>query len=98
MRGYDVIHELYYGNISPNERGFRSDSIFGVAMDALSAHEEWLNEHLPPEEKKRFEELMSCHSTIVNTMGYESFRSGLQLGVMLIMDAVSENNGVFYDL
>ena len=35
MRGYDVIHELYYGNISPNERGFRSDSIFGVAMEAL---------------------------------------------------------------
>ena len=46
----------------------------------------------------QYEELMSCHSTIVNTMGYESFRSGLQLGVMLIMDAVSENNGVFYDL
>ena len=98
MKGYDVIHELYYGNISPNERGFRSDSIFGVAMEALFTHEEWLNEHLALEEKKRFEELMSCHSTIVNTMGYESFRAGLQLGIMLIMDAVSENNGAFYDL
>ena len=48
MRGYDAIHELYYGNISPNERGFRSDSIFGVAMEALSTHEAWLNERLDP--------------------------------------------------
>ena len=40
---------------------------------------------------------MSCHSTIVDTMAYESFRSGFQLGVMLIMDAVSENSGALYD-
>ena len=98
MRGYDVIHELYCGNISPNETGYRTDSVFGVAMEALSTHEAWLNERLDSEEKKRFEELMSCHSTIVDTMGYESFRAGLQLGIMLIMDAVSENHGAFYDL
>lgn len=97
MKGYDAIHELYYGNISPNERGFRSDSIFGVAMEALSTHEAWLNERLDPEQKKRFEELMSCHGTIVDTTGYESFRADLQLGVMLIMDAVSENSGALYD-
>ena len=98
MKGYDVIHELYYGNIAPNERGFHQDTIYGSAMEALSTHEEWLNQRLSTEEKKRFEELMSCHSTIVNTMGYESFRSGMQLGIMLIMDAVSVNTGVFYDL
>ena len=40
---------------------------------------------------------MSCHSTIVDTIGYESFRSGLQLGVMLIMDAVSDSNGALYN-
>ena len=98
MKGYDVIHELYYGNIAPNERGFHQDTIYGSAMEALSTHEEWLNQRLSSEEKKRFEELMSCHSTIVDTMAYESFRSGLQLGVMLIMDAVSDSRGALYDL
>ena len=72
MKGYDVIHELYYGNIAPNERGFHQDTIYGSAMEALSIHEEWLNERLSAEEKKRFEELMSCHSTIVDTMAYET--------------------------
>ena len=89
MKGYDVIHELYYGNIAPNERGFHQDTIYGS---------EWLNQRLSTEEKKRFEELMSCHSTIVDTMVYESFRSGLQLGIMLIMDAVSDSRGALYDL
>ena len=41
---------------------------------------------------------MSCRSTIVNAMGYESLRFGFQPGVMLIMDAVSENNGSFCDI
>lgn len=98
MRGYDAIHELYYGNISPNERGFRSDTVFGSAMEALSTHEAWLNERLNTEQKVRFDELMSCHSTIVDTMAYENFRAGFQLGVMLIMEAVSENHSVLYDL
>ena len=39
MKGYDVIHELYYGNIAPNERGFHRDTIYGSAMEALSIHE-----------------------------------------------------------
>ena len=50
MKGYDVIHELYYGNIAPNERGFHQDTIYGSAMEALSTHEEWLNERLSAEE------------------------------------------------
>lgn len=97
MRGYDTIRELYYGNISPNEQGYRTDSVFGVAIEALSTHEAWLNERLDPDAKKRFEELMSCHGTIVDTMGYESFRAGFRIGVMLIMDAVSESGGSLYD-
>lgn len=97
MKGYDVIRELYQGNLAPRERGYDPNSNYGTAMDALSAHAAWLNERLSVEEKIRFDELMSCHSTIVDTMGYESFRTGLQLGVMLIIDAVSESNGALYD-
>ena len=47
--------------------------------------------------KKRSEELMSCHATIVDTMAFESFRAGFQLGVMLVMDTVSESGGSLYD-
>ena len=42
MRGYDVIHELYQGNLHPCDRGFRSDTEFAITMEAFTAHEKWL--------------------------------------------------------
>ena len=98
MKGYDVIAELYYGNINPNERGYHEDTMYATAMDAFATHEAWFNAHLTNEAKTRFEELMHCHDTINNTVSLENFRIGFQLGVMLMMDAVGENRRIFYDL
>ncbi len=98
MRGYDVIRALYHGDLRPCDRGFRSDSDFAIVMDAFTMHEKWLRENLNEEAHKHFEELISCHNDIVNTMSYENFRTGFQLGVMMVMEAVSENETTFFEL
>ena len=98
MRGYDIIHELYHGNLRPCDRSFRSDTDFAITMDALTAHEKWLRENLNEEARKRFEELISCHNTIVNTVSYENFRTGFQIGAMIVMEAVGENEAVLFEL
>ena len=98
MRGYDVIAELYHGNIRPCEKGFYENTLYAAAMEAFSIHEAWFNAHLTNEAKTRFEELMQCHDTINDTMSLESFRTGFQLGVMLMMDAVEDNSKTLYDL
>ena len=98
MRGYNVIRELYQGNLRPYDRSFRSDTDFAITMDAFITHEKWLRENLNGEAGKRFEELVSCHNNIVNTMSYENFRTGFQLGVMMVMEAVSENETTFFEL
>lgn len=98
MRGYDVIHELYHGNLRPCDRGFRDDTDFALAMDAFTTHEKWFRENLSEETAKRFDELVSCHNRIVDTMSYENFRTGFQLGVMMVMEAVSENEAVLFEL
>ena len=98
MRGYDIIHELYLGNLRPSERGFRKDTEFAITMEAFTAHEKWLQENLGGEASKRFEELVSCHNSIVNIMSYENFRTGFQLGMMMAMEAVSENETTFFEL
>ena len=59
MRGYDVIRELYQGNIHPCDRGFRSDTEFAITMEAFTAHEKWLRESLNEEARKHFDEVMS---------------------------------------
>lgn len=58
MRGYDVIAELYYGNINPCEKGFYENTLFATATEAFSTHEAWFNAHLTNAAKTRFEELM----------------------------------------
>ena len=98
MRGYDVIRELYQGNLHPCDRGFRSDTEFAITMEAFTTHEKWLRENLNEEARKRFDELISCHNTIVHTMSYENFRTGFQLGVMMVMEAVNENDVTFFEL
>ena len=35
MRGYDIIRELYLGNLHPCDRSFRTDTDFAITMDAL---------------------------------------------------------------
>ena len=98
MRGYDVIRALYQGDLRPCDRGFRSDTDFAITMDAFTTHEKWLRENLNGEVGKRFEELISCHHNIVNTTSYENFRTGYQLGVMMVMEAVGENETTFFEL
>lgn len=98
MRGYDVIRALYQGDLRPCDRGFRKDTDFAITMEAFTTHEKWLRENLNGEANKRFEELISCHHNIVNIMSYENFRTGFQLGAMMVMEAVGENETTFFEL
>ena len=98
MRGYDIIHELYHGNLRPCDRGFRNDTDFAITMEAFTTHEKWLRENMNGESSKHFEELISCHNNIVSTMSYENFRTGFQLGMMMVIEAVGENETTFFEL
>ena len=98
MRGYDVIRELYLGNLRPCDRSFRTDTDFAITMDAFTTHEKWFRENLNGETGSRFEELISCHDNIVDTMSYENFRTGFQLGVMMVMEAISGNEAVLFEM
>ena len=98
MRGYDVIRELYQGNLHPCDRGFRSDTEFAITMEAFTAHDKWLREDRNEEALKCFEELISCHNSIAHIMSYENFRTGFQVGVMMVMEAVGENETAFFEL
>lgn len=98
MRGYDVIRELYYGNLRPCDRGFRSDTEFAMVMEAFTTHENWFRGNLNGDTAKQFDELISCHNSIVNTMSFENFRTGFQLGAMMVMEAVNENKDILFEL
>ena len=98
MRAYDVLHELYRGNLRPCDRSIRRDTDFAITMDAFATHEKWFRENPNGETAKQFDELIACHNEIVDTMSYENFRTGFQLGAMMVMEAVNENESVMFEL
>ena len=98
MRAYDVIRELYHGNLRPCDRSVRSDTDFAITMDAFTKQEGWFRDNLNGETAKRFDELVSCHNNIVDTMSFDNFRTGFQLGAMMVMEAVSDNESVLLEL
>ncbi len=98
MRAYDIIHELYHGNLRPCDRSVRADTDFAITMDAFASQEQWFRENLNGETAKRFDELVSSHNGIVDTMSYENFRTGFQMGAMMVMEAISDNESVLFEL
>ena len=64
MRGYNVISELYHGNLRPCDRSFRNDTDFAITMEAFAQQGDKLRELLTGESAERFDELMSCSSRI----------------------------------
>lgn len=98
MRGYDVLRELYHGNLHPSDRGFRDGTDFAAAMEAFTIQESWIRKQLSVDGARRLDELISCHNTITDTMSYENFRLGFQLGAMIIMEAVGDSSPVLYEL
>ena len=48
----NLIEELYYGNIDPQNSGFEDDESVQRELRTISENEDWLTEHLTGEEKK----------------------------------------------
>ena len=60
MRTMNIIEELYYGNIDPQESGFERDESVHHELRTIIENEDWLAEHLTGEEKERFLDLCQC--------------------------------------
>jgi len=73
MRG-NIIEELYYGNIDPQDRGYRPKSPVKKASDSLNDLEEKLTEQLAGENKELF--LRFC-----NASEPHQFRQHLSRGI-----------------
>ena len=88
----DIISDLYYGELRPNERQYRKDAQAENLLETFGQNEAWLTEHLEGAEKERLLELINCHDELDGLTAYESFRIGFLLGARLIMAVCREGN------
>ena len=81
----DIISDLYYGELRPNEREYLKDAQAENLLESFGQNEAWLTEHLDGAAKEHLLELVNCHDELNGLTAYESFRSGFLLGARLIM-------------
>ena len=85
MRG-NIIEELYYANIGPQNRGYCPKSPVKKASDSLNDLEEKLTEQLAGENKDLFLRFCNAYSEFMGESELETFITGVRLGARFMMD------------
>ena len=86
----NIIHELYYGNLNPNENCTIQDGAMQEALDTITKNEQKLSELLTGKEKMLFLELQNAWG-LLNTDEVlcrytDGFKTGLLIGVQCCID------------
>ncbi len=93
----NFIKELYYGNIDPQARGFKSGSYLKKQITILSENEAFLTQKLNGDEKKAFLSFVKASNIILGESELDSFIIGFRLGARLILDTFINNDTPYED-
>lgn len=95
----NIIEELFYGNINPNDQTFERGSHYGKAMETVDTVETSLTESLEGREKQQFLDMVNAYSDILGVTTVESFIKGFRIGARFVLDTfVIEREGIFKDI
>jgi len=81
-----ILHELYYGNVNPNEKPFQRDSEYSRVIKSLSDSEEKLLKLLTGTEKELFETFSKAQGNLNEISVTESFVDGFCLGMRIAIE------------
>ena len=87
----NVLEELFYGNINPNEKCFDRRSEYAKFNAIVSDNEEKLMKflkviHRTEEEQHFFSQLMNAQAEILSFSQLDRFIEGFQLGARFMLD------------
>lgn len=94
MRG-NIIEELYYGNIDPQDRGYRPKSPVKKASDSLNDLEEKLTEQLVGENKELFLRFCNASAEFMGESELDTFITGFRFGARFMMDTFLSDDAPF---
>lgn len=85
----NILEELYYGNIVPNEKCAKLDDEVKELLKLLNRNEEKLLVTFSEEQKINFEKYKDCNREISEISEREIFLNGFRLGARIIIDVVN---------
>ena len=82
----NVIEELYYGNLEPQELTTEITPKLKKKLSVLAKKEEELSAMLPEKEKELFANYVNTHNEFSSISNSDSFISGFRLGARFAYD------------
>lgn len=85
-----ILDELYAGNVNPSERSFQRNDSYAKAIEKVVEAEEQLSRRLDDTGKEQLERFQACQADVSSIDNFHAFKTGFQLGVCIILDALSK--------
>ncbi len=82
----NVIEELYYGNLEPQEVNSELTPKLKKKLSSLAKKEEELTAMLPEKERELFANYVNAHNEFSSISNSDSFISGFRLGARFTYD------------
>ncbi|MBQ3127961.1 MAG: hypothetical protein IJA02_12185 [Clostridia bacterium] len=82
----NIIEELYYGNLEPQELTTEITPKLKKKLSVLAKKEEELTVMLPEKERELFVNYVNAHNEFSSISNSDSFISGFQLGARFTYD------------
>jgi hypothetical protein len=88
-----ILEELYWGNICPDSKVYKPDSLFVQAAKLRTRNLEKLMAVLDESEKELFEGYCDAQSDIESIIRYDTFTYALKFGILLMVEIFAEAEG-----
>lgn len=86
----NILEELWYGNIYPNEQSIRKDSEYAQALRKVVDEKESLLPNLSPGIQKAIENLMDVQMEAAVIAERDAFVMGFRLATQIIVDGLTD--------
>lgn len=86
----NILEELYYGNIVPNEKCAKLNSEVKELLKLLNRNEVKLTVTFSEKQKITFEKYKDCNREISEICEKDAFLNGFRLGARIIIELVNQ--------
>lgn len=81
-----TLENLYYGNITPNDRSIKRGGRFDNLLKLSSRNEEELVSTLTDKQKETFEKYKDCYNEMFGVAEVNAFVNGFTLAMKIMVD------------
>lgn len=86
----NILEELWYGNIYPNEQSIQKDSEYVQALRKVVDEKENLLPSLSPELQKGIEKLLDVQMEVAVIAERDAFVMGFRMATQIIVDGLTD--------